>query len=375
MNRWEAFQFICAALRASLARERLDIPSGIDWTEIIAQAGAHWVTPMMAPALVSHAEVPSDVREYLAAVQTLTVQRASMQRSQIAEVTAALRRAGVQPVLLKGAAALAQGLAPVPGAQLMADIDVLVDDAKMEQSRNALTACGYRQHKQRAPLVRDVASERSPDLALDHERHHDPPFLPGATGVSVELHRALFEPAFRALLPAHDALRRATPVSVSEMEFSVLAPTDRAVHYVVHAQLHHAGAERGIGNLRQLVDLAAFVDGFGREIDWTDVEDRFAAHGHAGVLADYLAYLAILLDRRVPARISNVEMVMARLRASIEATTTEVSAKPGETIGAIASEYWTRFRQQPSLAINLLDPRFWPSRLHGWHDRLRQGRS
>ena len=374
MNRWEAFQFICATLRASLAGRRLDIPSGIDWQQVIALAGAHVVTPIMAPPLVDHADVPSDVRDYLAAVQTLTAQKVRMLRTQIAEVTSALRGAGVQPVLLKGAAAVAQELYPVPGVHLMGDIDVLVDSAKMEQSRNALLLCGYRQHRERRPLVRDVARARSRDLAPVHEPPHDKPFFPKETGVSVELHHALFVPAFTAMLPASDALRRAIPVSASGMEFSVLGPTDRALHHVVHAQLHHAGAERGIDNLRQLVDLAVLVDAIGREIDWTNVEDRFAANGHAGVLADYLAYLAVLLDRRVPARISDFNMVMAHLRAGIEAASIEPSAKPGETIGAIASEYWRRLLQQPSLTINLLDPRFWPGRLRTWYDRLQPGR-
>jgi hypothetical protein len=336
----------------------------MDWPEVIAQGGAHFVTPMMAPPLVNHADVPSDVRDYLAAVQTLTAQKVNMLRTQIAEVTSALRGVGVQPVLLKGAAALAQGLYPVPGGHLMGDIDVLVDDTKMKDSRDALSMCGYRQHRERRPLV-----ERSGDLAQVHEPYHDSPFFPEEAGVSVELHFALSWPAFAALLPASDALRRATPVSTGEMEFSVLAPTDRAVHHVVHAQLHHAGAGRGIDNLRRLLDLAVLVDAFGHEIDWTNVEDRFATNGHAGVLADYLAYLAALLGRRVPARISDFEMVMAHLRASIEAP-----AKPRETVGAIASEYWRRLLQQPSLAINLLDPRFWPGRLRSWYNRMQPGR-
>lgn len=373
MNRWEAFQFICTTLRASLAGRRLDVLSRIDWPEVIAQAGAHFVTPMIAPPLVNHADVPSDVRDYLAAVQTLAAQKVNMLRTQIAEVTSALRGVGVQPVLLKGAAALAQGLHPVPGVILMGDIDVLVGRAKMEQSRDALSMCGYRQDRQRRPLVRDVASERSRDLAPVHEHHHDPPFFREETDVSVELHHALSVPAFAALLPASDALRRATPVSASEMEFSVLSPTDRAVHYVVHAQLQHGGAERGIDNLRRLVDLAVLVDAFGHQIDWTNVEDRFAANGHAGVLADYLAYLAVLLDRHVPARISDFEMVMAHLRAGIEAASIETPAKPGAAIVTIASEYWRRFLQQPSLAINLLDPRFWPGRLRSWYTRLQPG--
>jgi hypothetical protein len=226
VTRWEAFEFICATLRASLAGRRLDIPPDIDWPSVAAQAGSHFVTPMMAPALVDHADVPSDMRDYFAAVQTLTAQNADELCAQIAAVTTALRGVGVQPVLLKGAAALAQGLYRAPGVRLMVDIDVLVDGAKMQQSRHALSRCGYsqRQPRERRRFVHDIASERPHDLAPVHEPHHESPFFHEDTGIPVELHRALSFPAFAALLPAHDALRRATPVSADGMEFSVLAP-------------------------------------------------------------------------------------------------------------------------------------------------------
>lgn len=386
MNRWDAFQFVCATLRASLAGRRLDIPSGVDWPGVVAQAGSHLVTPMMAPALVDHADAPSDARDYFAAVQTLTAQRSDLLHTQIGKVTSVLRGAGVQPVLLKGAADLAQGLYRTRGVRLMVDIDVLVDGAKMEQTRDALSVCGYRQlgqPRERRPFVSDTASERPNGLAPVHEPRHDLPFFHEDTGVQVELHRALSFPAFAALLPANDALRRATPVSANGMQFSVLAPTDRIVHHIVHAQLHHQFAKSAIVDLRRLVDLAILLDAFGREIDWKDVEVRFAVNGHADVLADYLAYLAVLLNCHAPAHISDFEPVMARLRAGIEAprdfepvmahlrSGVQAPFKPGEKIGTIASEYWKRFRQRPVLMINLLDLRFWPGRLRNWRDRMR----
>jgi hypothetical protein len=120
--------------------------------------------------------------------------------------------------------------------------------------------------------------------------------------------------------------------------------------------------------LRQLVDLAILVDAFGSDIDWTDIEFRFASNGYADALADYLAYLALLLDRRVPARVSDLEMVRGRLCAGVEAPPVP---KPRESSGAIASEYWKRFRRRPALAINLIDPFFWPDRLRSWRNRLK----
>jgi len=215
--------------------------------------------------------------------------------------------------------------------------------------------------------VRDVPKEGHEAVTASPEPHHEAALVHEHTGIRVELHRALSVPQFAALLPAQDALRRAAPISANGMTFSVLAPTDRIVHHVQHTQLHHQGAQSAIVELRQLVDLAILVDAFGSDIDWTDVEFRFASNGYADVLADYLAYLALLLDRRVPAHISDLETVMARLRAGVEAPP---DRKPRETSGAIASEYWTRFRRRPALAINLIDPRFWPGRLRSWCHRI-----
>ena len=81
---------------------------------------------MMAPPLVDHADVPSDVRDYFAAVRTLTGQQAKVLLALSAEIVSALHAIGAQPVLLKGAAALAQGLYPSRDLRLMTDIDVLI---------------------------------------------------------------------------------------------------------------------------------------------------------------------------------------------------------------------------------------------------------
>jgi HAMP domain-containing protein len=311
---------------------------------VIAQASQHFVTPMMAPPLVDNADAPSDVRDYFAAVQTLTTQQGEVLLVLSAEIVSALRAIGARPVLLKGAATLGQGLYPARGVRLMTDIDVLVFDTKMKEVNNALAMRGY--HRGRQLIIPESPPHH--DAAVTHEH----------TGVRVEVHRALCLPEFAGLLPAHEALDRAVPVSANGMAFSVLDPTDRIVHHILHAQLHHEG------------DLAVLVDALGDEIDWKDVEARFAKNGYATALADYLAYLAILLGRRVPAHVSELEAVMGHLRAGVEA---HRIPRPRERVGALAADYWKSFRRQPALAINLIDPRFWPERLRRWRHRLRPG--
>lgn len=315
---------------------------------------------MMAPTLVDHSDVPSDVRDYFAAVQLLTGQEAKVLLALSAEIVSALRAIGAQPVLLKGAAALAQGLYPSHDLRLMSDIDVLIAGSKMKELIAALSLLEYREPRQN--IVRELPTEASQAASSEHYHVR---LVHRPTRIPVELHHALSVPQFAALLSAQDALSCATSISANEMMFSVLAPTDRIVYHVLHAQLHHPYWHEARIQLRQLVDLAILIDAFGSNIDWTAVQFRFSANGYANVLADYLACLALLLDRRVSAHISDLEMVTARLRASIEAP------PPRDTISAIASEYWERFRGRPALAINLIDPGLWPDRLRSWRERLR----
>ena len=306
--------------------------------------------------------MPSDVRDYFAAVRTLTGQQAKVLLVLSAEIVSALHAIGVRPVLLKGAATLAQGLYPSHDVRLMTDIDVLIVDTQMREASDVLAMIGYRR-----PIV---PKDDPREVTASPKPHHDAPLVHKHTGIRVELHRAITYPQFASLLSAQDASRHATPISANGMTFSVLAPTDRIVHHVLHAQLHHKGAQSAVVGLRQLVDMAILIDAFGSDIDWTEVGFRFASNGYAEVLADYLAYLALLLDRRVPARVSDLETVMARLRAGVESPQDQPSQT---TIGAIASEYWTDFRRRPARAINLIDPRFWPDRLRKWRDRLWPG--
>jgi hypothetical protein len=357
VKRWDAFQFICATLRATLAAARPEIPADVDWPTVIGEASLHLVTPMLAPALVGHDAVPCDVQDYFAAVQTLTEQQARVLSRLSTETVSVLNGVDAQPVLLKGAAGLVQGIYPAPGVRLMTDIDVLVDSSKMSQANAALAARGYRQPKQ-AGLVCEA----------QFEPHHDPPLRHVATGIRIEIHRALADPAFVAVLPASEALRRAISVQARAGVFSVLAPTDRVTHHIMHAQLHHRGAERGIVDLRQLADLAILVDAYGTEIAWAEVEKRFAVNGYSAALAAYLTDLALLLDHRVSISSGEAPQRLSRLRASIEAP-----RKPSERLANIAREYRTRVKRRPRLLLSLLRLRLWPRRITRWRNSLRQG--
>jgi hypothetical protein len=163
---------------------------------------------MMAPALVDNSDVPSDVRDYFAAVRLLTGQQAEVLLALSAEIVSALRAIGARPVLLKGAAALAQGLYPSRDLRLMTDVDVLIAHPKMKESIAALVTLGYRE-KRRRPIVSDFPTEDS--QAASAEQYHVG-LVHRATGIRIELHHALSVPRFAALLSAQNAVFDPTPL-------------------------------------------------------------------------------------------------------------------------------------------------------------------
>lgn len=102
-------------------------------------------------------------------------------RTQVLEVNETLGKAGIECVLLKGAARLFRN---DPGASLFdaCDIDVLVDPGDVDAAAQALRATGYREYPRRD----------EPDFRV---HHHVAPLYPPRDGVPIEIHRALAPPS------------------------------------------------------------------------------------------------------------------------------------------------------------------------------------
>lgn len=145
----------------------------------------------------------------------------SRYRAQVLEVMRCLTGAGIEFVLLKGAA---RAFRRDDGWMLYesSDIDLLVAGQDMEPARFALQQLGY--------THRCNENERQ---RYDERHHHAAPLFPRDAGVSVELHRALHStlleqttlPSLRPFLArVHDG----------ELSALVLGRTGTALHYAIH---------------------------------------------------------------------------------------------------------------------------------------------
>lgn len=271
---WRAVQSVADALRpvagghlGSHRRRALT-----DWARPLTLANAHLVAPAIYARLAAADrldDLPPDVREYLALLHRLNGERNDALRAQATEAIAALNAAGVVPMLLKGALALFVGLHRDPAARMIRDIDILVLPECVNRAAEALDALGYRM------IARYEAGHNAYG---DFARPHDPGAL--------DLHTELVEMPY--LLRAADVWRRARALEAAPgAVFFAPAPTDMALHHVLHAQVHYLGNfYRGILELRQLYEFAVLVD-LWRDIDWPDIHQHLRQHRLEVALESY----------------------------------------------------------------------------------------
>jgi hypothetical protein len=231
----------------------------------------------------------------------LNQQRNAILASAICDIIAALNRAGMTPLLMKGAANLLDGLYPDPSARVIGDIDVLVPPDAVNPASQVLAGIGYRaEAEQPSPPYRWIVIAPNP-------HHHLPPRTNEQTGAGGELHRELVPFYLARLINGKEAMARALLRNRGGMRYHMLSPTDRVLHNIVHAlahaQVYPEGYKTGPADLRrvdlqqidlrQRVDLALLIKECGSEINWLEIRGRFASartlavlHGHVSLLQE-----------------------------------------------------------------------------------------
>jgi hypothetical protein len=252
------------------------------WMDVLEFANEHLLTPALAdsPAL------PDDARDYVVTLRRLNGERNATLRKQAIELVGTLNRRGIEPALLKGGLTLFDGPYRNPAQRMMRDLDLLVPVASRDAAIEALQSLGY-------SLARGYGTRHH--AFGDFARPNDPG--------SVDLHTELVDPWY--VLPAAEVWQRARLIEVDGVRFCAPSPTDRVLHNLLHAQVHHLGNYyRGDLPLQQVHELVALARHFGPAVDWRFIERRLAEHRldtplHSYLLAaDRLFGLAWPLERR-----------------------------------------------------------------------------
>ena len=96
------FHALCEALRGRSPRDA-------NWEAQLTLANRTLTTPALATALEGKEGIPRDVASFLTTISERARQRHAMMRGQLCEAVAALDTAGIMPILIKGAAFMADG--------------------------------------------------------------------------------------------------------------------------------------------------------------------------------------------------------------------------------------------------------------------------
>ena len=260
----------CLSLDPDRARTRF-ADTCVDWRSVLHLSNLELVAPTLASRLarLGGGTLPPEMRDYLALLHQLNGERNVALRGQALALILALNGADIRPVLLKGAAALFADVYGDPAARMIGDLDILVPHERLDASLAVLADLGYR------------LGDRYPD---GHHAYGE--FVrPGDAG-AVDLHVEPIDASY--LLPADEMRSRARSLSRDDAQFSLPCPTDRLLHNILHAQIHHrAEFYRGVFRLRQLHDGAMIARALAPEIDWAHIEARFGAYRLGPALQAY----------------------------------------------------------------------------------------
>ena len=258
----------CAAtaeLRALVRSQR------IDWERVVGLASAQLVLPAFGAALRDLDLVEcldQELGAFLEAVHAANRERNAEVRDELVAVVGILNRADIQPVLLKGAIRLLDGLYPDPGWRMLRDLDLLIPKSALPGAIRALESAGY------ASCGSEAEFRRRGGVC------------------QIDLHSELFGSRSQPrLVQAVDVLDRARPVTIGDGRAGIPAVEHQIIHLIGHSQIRHLGHAFGHVTWRSRLEAAALVR-WGREgIDWQAVLERFVAAGYRRPLLSFLLAL------------------------------------------------------------------------------------
>ncbi len=258
------------------ARRARDLSQRVDWAFVCDAAEASAVLPTLAYTLDLHGAQPPQAaaRERLAESLAHNAMQNRILLHDLAESVRALRAAGVETIVLKGAALLAAGHVPLE-ARHVDDIDLLVQERDVEAADEALVGLGYTvvpHDAHEAKHLLDHAGSLLPaapaeprwKLGIHGDIHRSP------NGTPIELHRLSPGAPIHRQPTWAERRARVHAVDLGGTRVDVLEPEGLFVMACEHVMVHHHGEPRYLA--RHLVDVGAL--GGSLRASWSQLEGR-----------------------------------------------------------------------------------------------------
>lgn len=254
------------------------------WPALIEFANHELLAPTLWVALRDKEladELPPPSAAHLRRAHAVNRVRNERIRGELEASIGALNRAGVRPVLLKGAVDLFVSRYSDPAARILRDVDLMVLQADHDRAVEALVDLGYE------------VEPRPVEWTT---------YWTGLSraGAIVPIDLQWYVSAQRGILMPEDAWRDSVVHRVGDLEFRLLSIEHQIVHNLLHSEVQDHGSDLGFVWLRQLLDFGALCRQYRGSIDWTEIRDRFAEHGLARVPVTRLYLAQQLLGLRMP---------------------------------------------------------------------------
>jgi len=203
----------------------------LDWPAVARLALGHGLGALLYTAIAPvSGPAPPEILSELKQGYRLAAAMNALAMHDLGAILRALDKAGVEVLLLKGAA-LMNDVYPSPALRPMIDIDLLIRFSDYPAAIIALSAIGYE------------GTEPEPFQNLNG-LYWNELLLHGVQGTrsQLELHWNLLDiPHYAARLPVDDLMRRAAPLDVDGVQALALAPFDLLLHLCAHNLFHHQG--------------------------------------------------------------------------------------------------------------------------------------
>ena len=264
------------------------------WEAIIALASNHLVLPSIAvhlPDDIAARAIDPQLHGFFKEIRDGNTKRNRDLLHQVDHICALANSLGIRPILLKGAAHLAEDVYGDLGARYMLDIDILVDRDERDRLQQAMEARGY------AALVPKSQGPNSAGMSFWDDHHHAPPMLDPDEEFVVEVHSdTLTEGGEMLDLDYRGLSGRALDRERDAVHFRVPCIEDRVVHCIAHHQLGHNERFIGTIEMRDLLDLHFLtVRGPCSDEQWADVLQRFDRAGHGNLALGFLNALKTMV--------------------------------------------------------------------------------
>lgn len=254
----------------------------INWTLFLQLVAHERAEAIVAPRLARlQAPIPAQVHLELKAMAIRSDVRMALLSVRLDETLAALAKAEIPVMLLKGAALGRTVYRSLPRRPML-DIDLLIPVARIGEAREVALATGW-------------ATGPLEQLSEFYEGHFHLPPLHDARGAlfNLELHSALFAAGHPFVWPLEDIWARSIPLPGSPVR--VPRPEDLLLHIALHYAWSHVarlGSWRAFRDVRMLAESGT--------VDWEQFTRLAVASGGAPAVYWTLRFARRLSGAAVP---------------------------------------------------------------------------